>query len=96
MKERKNTQSTKSSEYPIKEGIYSYKSLFVGLNKKGGLYVGLNKAKSEDKDFVGGFEAIALLNSILNEFDTVSIQYGKEVSKSGNPYETAACVDYKI
>ncbi len=95
MKE-KNTNTTKvTNDYPIKEGIISYSGLFVGLNKKGGIYVGLNKA-DDTKDFAGGFEAIAILNDLLNEIEGVSIEYSKEVAKSGNPYESAKVVDYKI
>lgn len=95
MKEKKTNTKTATNEYPIKEGIYSYTGLFVGLNKKGGIYVGLNKA-DDTKDFAGGFEAIAILNDLLNEIEGVSIEYSKEVAKSGNPYESAKVVDYKI
>lgn len=95
MKERKTSKQEQTKEYPIKEGTYSYKGAFVGLNKKGGIYVALNKA-DDDKDFLGGYEAIAVLNDILNEFDGISIEYSKEVAKSGNPYEAAKVVDYKI
>lgn len=95
MKEKKTTAKTQETAYEIKTGNYSYKGLFVGLNKKGGLYVGLNCA-DDTKHFAGGFEAIAILNDILNEFDGITIEYSKEVAKSGNPYESAKVVDYKI
>ena len=95
MKEKKTSTKPAANEYPIKDGVFSYKGLFVGLNKKGGIYVGLNKA-DDTKDFAGGYEAIAILNDLLNEIEGVSIEYTKEVAKSGNPYESAKVVDYKI
>lgn len=95
MKEKKTTTKATANDYPIKEGIISYKGLFAGLTKKGGIYVGLNKA-DDTKDFAGGYEAIAILNDLLNEIEGVSIEYSKEVAKSGNPYESAKVVDYKI
>lgn len=95
MKEKK-TNTTQETTYEIKEGAYSYKGIFVGLNKKGGLYVGLNCA-DDTKHFCGGFEAIAVLNSLLNEFDGITVEYSKEIAaKSGNPYEAAKVIDYKI
>lgn len=96
MKEKKTTkQQEQAKEYPIKEGLISYNAIFVGLNKKGGIYVGLNKA-DDTKDFCGGFEALSILNDLLNEFDAITVKYSKEVAKSGNPYEAAEVVDYKI
>lgn len=96
MKEKKTTkQQEQSKEYPIKEGMISYNGIFVGLNKKGGIYVGLNKA-DDTKDFCGGYEALSVLNGLLNEFDAITVKYSKEVAKSGNPYEAAEVVDYKI
>lgn len=95
MKERKTSTKETIKDYPIKEGTYSYKGAFVGLNKKGGIYVALNKA-DDDKDFLGGYEAVAVLNDILNEFEGLTLEYSKEVAKSGNPYEAAKVVDYKI
>lgn len=96
MKEKKRIkQQEQSKEYPIKEGLISYNSIFVGLNKKGGIYVGLNKA-DDTKDFCGGYEALSVLNGLLNEFDALTVKYSKEVAKSGNPYEAAEVVDYKI
>lgn len=95
MKERKTSTKETTKDYSIKEGTFSYKGAFVGLNKKGGIYVALNKA-DDDKDFLGGYEAIAVLNDILNEFDGISIEYHKEVARSGNLYEAATVVDYKI
>lgn len=96
MKDKKTTkQQETSKEYPIKEGMISYNGIYVGLSKKGSIYVGLNKA-DDTKDYCGGYEALSVLNGLLNEFDTITVKYSKEVAKSGNLYEAAEVVDYKI
>lgn len=69
-------------------------SAFVGINKYG-LYMGLRD--SDDKvEFINGYEVVGLLNTILEQFDSIDVTYSGAVSKNNKEYENAILSDFKI
>lgn len=88
-----NKSTTKKKECVIREGVFEYDSLFAGVNQYG-IYLGM--CSGEDVEFISGYEALGVINNILNELDMVKIEYSKAVSKKDTEYESAKVIDYKI
>ena len=89
MKEIKNKKNTET-----RKGVYDFDSVFIGLNKNNNFYCAIKQ--KDETTFLNGYEAINLVNGLLNEFDSVRIEFTSEVSKNGNEYEIATPIDYKI
>lgn len=90
---KSNNNEEVKRERVIREGVYEYDSLFAGVNQYG-IYLGMRSG--DDTTFISGYEALGIINNILNELDMVKIEYGKAVSKKDTEYESAKVIDYKI
>lgn len=95
MKANKTTTKKEETkkERVIREGVFEYDSLFVGVNQYG-IYLGMRSG--DDTEFISGYEALGVINNILNEIDMVKIEYSKGLSKKNTEYESAKVIDYKI
>lgn len=95
MKANKSTTKKEEAkkERVIREGAFEYDSLFAGVNQYG-IYLGMRSG--DDTEFISGYEALGVINNILNELDMVKIEYSKAISKKDTEYESAKVIDYKI
>ena len=94
MKDNKKTSNKeKKMEKNIREGIFEYDGLFAGVNQYG-IYLGMRSG--DDVEFISGYEALGVINNILNELDMVKVEYSKAISKKDTEYESAKVIDYKI
>ena len=93
MKTTKTSNKEKKMEKNIREAIIEYDGLFAGVNQYG-IYLGMRSG--EDVEFISGYEALGVINNILNELDMVKIEYSKATSKKNTEYESAKVIDYKI
>lgn len=95
MKANKSTTKKEEAkkEFVIREGVFEYDSLFTGVNQYG-IYLGMRSG--DDTEFISGYEALGVINNILNELDMVKIEYSKATSKKNTEYESAKVIDYRI
>lgn len=93
MKSNKTNNNETKKERVIRDGLYEYDSLFAGVNQYG-IYLGMRRGG--DTEFISGYEALGVINNILNELESVTVEYDKAVSKKGTEYESAKVTDYKI
>lgn len=95
MKANKSTTKKEETkkEHVIREGVFEYDSLFAGVNQYG-IYLGMRSGN--DTEFISGYEALGVINNILNELDMVKIEYSKALSNKNTEYENAKVIDYKI
>ena len=88
-----NNKEEAKKERVIREGVFEYDRLFAGVNQYG-IYLGMRSG--DDTEFISGYEALGIINTILNELDKVTIEYSKAASKKNTEYESAKVIDYKI
>lgn len=100
MKQKKAATKSSNEAKQLRKGTYTFDGgVFCGINKYG-IYVGLKMNTGNDgetdTEFLSSYEAINFLNTLLNEFDSITVEFGESVSKNNKTYETCNAVDYKI